>query len=242
MIELIVGLPGQGKSLVAAKTVLELLERNEKWNKKTEKDFAPSEKRPYWLPRRIASNMPFSPSLEEKWPDRFKYWTTLDELVKLENVDVIFDEVANQFDARNWQLLADDVKRWLRHHDKDGIEVYANTQHYEAVDVQFRRLVNRLYVVRKLIGSPRPAATKPIPKRIWGVCYLRQHDPKTYAHESDTGDVVKSAIGIPSPFFIHKKYVDAYDTTYKIEGDKIVRTRHIIKKCSDCGHETIAHV
>lgn len=229
MIELIVGLPGQGKSLCTARTVLDLLERNERWFQATGKR------------RHIVSNMPFSEALREKYPDVIQYWSQLEDVVHRDNVDVIFDEVANKFDARNWLNLPDSVKWWLRHHDKGGVEIYANTQHFEAVDVQFRRLVNRMYVVSKLIGSARPAATRPPARRVWGVCMLRQHDPKTYSYESDAGEVVRSAVGIPSFFFIRRSLVEVYDTTYKILGDSETRLRHVEKRCVECGTMKVVH-
>jgi len=230
MIELVVGLPGQGKSLMSAKTVLSLLERNKRWEARTGQK------------RRIASNMPFSDELREKYPDSIVYWAELDDVVRMPDVDVVFDEVANKFDARNWLNLSDQVKWWLRHHDKDGIEIYANTQHFEAVDVQFRRLVNRLYVVSKLIGSARPSATKPKPKKIWGVCMYRQHDPKMYSFEGDSGEAPRSSIGLPSFLWISKKLVSVYDTRHKILGDAETKLRHINKTCPDCGTHKVVHV
>jgi len=230
MIELVVGLPGQGKSLMGAQTVLSLLERNKRWEKQT------------GIKRRIASNMPFSDDLREQYPDSIVYWTDIDEVVKLPDVDVLFDEVANKFDARNWLNLSDSVKWWLRHHDKEGVEIYANTQHFEAVDIQFRRLINRLFVVTKLIGSARPSATKPRAKRIWGVVMCRQHDPKTYSFEGDTGEKVRSAIGIPNFFMITRKLVSIYDTRHKILGDNETSLRHVVKRCPECHLAKVTHI
>lgn len=230
MIDLTVGLPGQGKSLRSAKMVLNLLERNKKWEAQT------------GVKRRIAANMPFSPELEAKYPGSIVYWSDIEEVCRLADVDVIFDEVANKFDARNWINLPDAVKWWLRHHDKEGVEIYANTQHYEAVDVQFRRLVNYLYVVTKVIGSGRPAATKPPAKMIWGVVMVRQHDPKTYSFEGDSGEKVRSTIGFPSFFFITRKLVSIYDTRHKILGDDETKMRHIVKSCDVCRAQKIVHV
>lgn len=230
MIELVVGLPGQGKSLLSARTVLDLLVRNERWFKQS------------GIRRRIASNMPFAPFLMERFPDRIVYWKSLEEVSKLEDVDVIWDEVANQMDARNWLNLPENVKHWLRHHDKDGVEIYANTQHIEAVDVQFRRLVNRLLVVQKIVGSPRPSATKPPIRNVWGICMYRQHDPKTYSYTKDTGDEVKSASGFPSFFWISRKLVAVYDTRHKIFADSETVLRHITKRCPQCGLVAEKHI
>jgi len=230
MIELVVGLPSQGKSLLSAKTVLELLERNKRWQKKS------------GIQRKVMSNMPFSEELMAKWEGWIGYWKTLEEVIALPDVDVIFDEVANQFDARNWLNLPSGVKEWLRHHEKDGIEIYANTQHFEAVDVQFRRLVNRLIVVQKLIGSGRSSATKPPIRRPWGVIWATPHDPKTYSFQKDTGEKVNSRIGLGFPFFITRKLVDIYNTRYKIKGDTETTYRHITKKCSTCGYARDVHI
>lgn len=232
MIELIIGMPGEGKSLYTARTVLFLLERNKKWEQKS------------GVIRRIASNMPFAQFLSEQYPNRITYWKTLAQLAELEDCDVIFDEVANQLDSRNWPNLPDEIKYWLRHHDKVGVEVYANTQNYEAVDVQFRRLVNRLYVVKKFIGSRRPAPTRPPVKRIWGLCYLRRHDPRLYSWEADTGNLeeVKSAMGMPEFLWITKRLVSVYDTRYKIPGDSSLCWRHLTKSCATCGYTKDVHI
>jgi len=230
MIELVVGLPRQGKSLFSAKTVLELLERNKRWHKRS------------CIQRKIMSNMPFSPELEAKWPNCIGYWKRLEDVIRMDDVDVVFDEVANLFDARNWLNLSADVKEWLRHHDKMGVEIYSNTQHFEAVDVQFRRLVNRLMVVTKLIGSGRPSATKPPIRWVWGIIWVRQHDPKTYSYQGDTGEKVKSAITLGFPFFIHKALVDIYNTRHKIAGDNELILQHRVKKCLTCNETKIFHV
>lgn len=238
MIELVVGLPGQGKSLFSARTVLQLLDRNKRWFEKT------------GIKRQIASNMPFNEDAVAaalKWESIdgwFRYWTSLEEVIVLPDVDVVFDEVANKFDARNWLNLPENVKWWLRHHDKDGIEIYANTQHYEAVDVQFRRLVNRLLVVQKLVGSRRPAATRPPIKRVWGVCAIRQHDPRLYTFNADNAQAeeVKSAMGWPSLFWISRELVSVYDTRHKIHGDSETTLRHVSKRCPQCGTTKTVHV
>jgi len=70
---------------------------------------------------------------------------------------------------------------------------------------------------------------------------VRQHDPKLYKFESDTGEQVRSSFGIPSFFFIHKRLVDMYDTRYKILGDDATILRHIVKRCPDCGEVKVAH-
>jgi len=228
------GLESSGKSLKLAMTAVKIAERNAKYFEKTGK------KRP------IVSNMKFSNEFEAYLRDvlnvPFSYWQNIDELVLLENADVFIDEVGNYFDARLWADLSQDARRWLTQGAKTGIEIYGSAQDFAQVDKAFRRLVNHLFYIRKIMGSARPSATKPPVKKIWGICLVNELDPQTY-------DEVKSKFqnrGLMdfSFFFIERQFCEIFDTNQKIVRSKPATLRHIERSCElpDCRFHKTVHL
>lgn len=212
------GLEGSGKSLKLARITQELVHRNAAWGKQI------------GTPRPIASNMRFSDAFFEYAKSLgvpIIYWQNLDELIKLEQCDVIIDEVGNYFDSRMWADLSLDVRKWLTQGSKCGIEIYGSAQDFAQVDKSFRRLVNELYDIRKMIGSRRPSATKPPVKRIWGICFARALDPQGY----DEDKKAFNGSFIPIPFLIRKADCDIFDTTQKIGRSEYPAMRHEARYC-----------
>lgn len=222
------GLESSGKSLRLAMKAEWLLLRNAKWLQTS------------GIKRPIASNMKFSDSFEARAKSLqipVVYWRDLDELVLLENCDVIMDEVGNYFDARGWLELSLDVRRWLTQGAKCGVEIYGSAQDFAQVDKAFRRLVNQLYHIRKVIGSSRPSSTRPPVKKIWGFCLERELDPNGYDE-----DEFKTKGIFPWGFFIRRKYCEIFDTNQKIVKSKPAAFRHVEKYCNHPGctfHKTI---
>lgn len=212
------GLEGSGKSLKLARVAQELVWRNHKWQKAS------------GISRSIATNMLFS----EKFLLNAKElnvpiinWQNLDDLIKLEQCDVIIDEVGNYFDSRMWADLSLDVRKWLTQGGKCGIEIYGSAQDFAQVDKAFRRLVNALFDIRKLFGSRRPSATKPPVKKIWGLCVARALDPQGY----DEDKKAFNGSFIPHPFIITRKDCEVFDTTQKIGRSEYPAMRHEVRYC-----------
>jgi len=225
MIEIFSGKTGQGKSLSLADKVMTLLARNEKWFKKSGQQ------------RKILSNLKYAPWVEELYPGRIVYWKDVEEVAAAKEVDVIWDEIANQLDANDWSNLPSSVKTFLRQHEKRGVNIYGTTQHFAMIDVSMRRLVDNLYVCKKLLGSRRPSATKPPVKRVWGVVWLTQLDPMTIEDDKP------KSMGVPDWLIITRKLVDVYDTRQEIEKGKYPPLKHIERDCSDpnCSFHRIIH-
>lgn len=223
------GLESSGKSLYLAMRTHEILERNYKWKLKS------------GIVRGIASNLIFSKGFEEKakkYGIPIFYWVNLYDLIKFENVDVIIDELATYFDARGWESLSLDVRRWLTQAAKTGIEIYGTAQDFAQVDKSFRRLVNELHHIRKLFGSPRPSPTRPPVRFIWGFCYMRQLDPNGYDE-----DEFKSISVIPWGFLIRRKWCEIFDTNAKIMLSRPAPYKHYFRKCeeSECTFCKVEH-
>lgn len=213
------GIEGMGKSLKLAMVAADIVQRNHKWYRIT------------GIERKIFSNLKFSSEFEAYAKSKnvpIVYWKNLDELIEVEQSDVIIDEIGNYFDSRQWQDLSLDVRRWITQGSKCGIEIYASAQDFAQVDKSFRRLVNELTEVKKIIGSPRPAATKPPVKKIWGVCMTRELDPRAYNEDKKK---FASQFHIPKFFVIQKKFCEIFDTTQKIVRSEIPPLRHEVRMC-----------
>lgn len=224
------GLEGSGKSLKLAKVARTLVIRNSKWLAQS------------GIVRKIASNMNFSESFEAFAKEKgvpIVYWKDLDDLITLEQCDVIIDEVGNYFDSRGWENLSLDVRRWLTQGDKCGVEIYGSAQDFAQVDLAFRRLVNRLFNISKMIGSRRPSATKPPVKTVWGICAMREMEPMGY---KEVEKKFNSKSMIPSFFFINKEDCEIFNTSQKIERSKPLPFKHSQRTCPDCGIVKTFHI
>jgi len=227
------GLESSGKSLRLAKVTADLVHRNSKWFKESGKT------------RPIISNLNFNKEFEE-W-SKFQmnvpiiYWTNLEELIEYDNCDIIIDEVGTYFDSRLWSDLSLDVRRWLSQGAKSGIEIYGSAQDFAQVDLAFRRLVNHLYHITKLVGSRRPSPTKPPVKKIWGLCSIRELNPREYKEDKKSFDKTQL---FPSFFFIERAHCEIFDTTQKIQRSKPSPMKHIERDCElpTCTFHKTIHV
>lgn len=223
------GLTSQGKTLELAKTAYKLLERNRKWHKKT------GNVRP------IAPNFPISPEISKEFGEQFILrWYDPDELPQLRECDVLWDEVANGMDSANWQNVSLELKVFLRQHAKRGIDIYGTTQRWGSIDINFRSLVDEMFVAHKLIGSSRPSATKPEIKHPWGIIWLDEQEQSSFCE-----DKLKSA-GILGwrIFFITKALCNLYDTRYEVPQAKFPPLKHIERFCTspNCSYHTIGKI
>jgi len=200
------GMESSGKTLMLARKASECLERNINHLKKYN----------YMVP--IVSNVKFNPVFEDKAKAAgidIVYWENLDELIQFESADVFIDEVGNYFDARGWENLTLDIRRWLTQGAKTGVTIYGAAQDFSQVDKAFRLLTNELYHIRKLVGSARPSRGRPPSKKIWGFCMVRELDPHSYDDKE-----FKPISIFPSGFFIRKKDTDIFNTNQKIVKSK----------------------
>lgn len=247
------GLESSGKSLKLAIVVQNIVWRNHKWNKKRECIYAKRSQaldfdpilEPQPLARPIWSNLQFSKTFEERCERLgvpIHYWENLDDIIKIKDADVFIDEVGNYFDSRLWSELSLDARRWLSQGAKVGIELYGTAQDFAQVDKAFRRLVNNLVHVTKLVGSRRPSATKPPVGFIWGWVMCRDLDPAGY--DEDDKKLAKMGF-IPSFFFIRRSDCDIFDTGQLIKRSRPMPYKHVARDCEllpSCSFHKVSHV
>jgi len=224
--EITEGAPGQGKSLYTARTTRRLAQRNLKWFKNGN-------------PLRfIYSNLKFSEEFEEEWTIEtnhgkvcmIKYWTDSSELVKLRDVDIIWDEIATELDARNWVNLSIEMKRFLSQYRKRGIDIYANTQDFSMIDQRARLMISNVRTLTKILGSRDISTTKPPPKHIWGLIMMRD-----VTNFKETDPEKKKYEILPSFMFISRDLVKIYDTRQDIALGKPPPLRHEVRYCEHFG-------
>lgn len=226
------GLESSGKSYKLAETCADIVDRNSKWFDKS------GISRPIW------SNLLFSADFSAYALSRnvhIFYWNRLDELIKIQNADVIIDEVGNYFDSRLWSDIPLEVRVWLSQGAKCGIEIYGSAQDFAQVDLSFRRLTTHLYHITKLVGSRRPSATTPPVRTIWGICSMRELNPRQYKEDKKEFD--KTQI-LPSIFFLERKYCEIFDTTQRIVRPSAPPLKHVERFCENdaCGFHKTIHI
>lgn len=223
------GLESSGKSLALAMKAEVILHRNAKWLKKS------------GIRRPIVSNIAFRDTFlakAQRLGIPVKIWENLDDLITYRDCDVFIDELGTYFDSRNWASLSLDVRRWIAQGAKSGIEIYAAAQDFSQIDIAFRRLTNDVFHIIKLLGSPRPSATRPPVRFIWGLCVKWELDPRSFKAEQAE---MKLRWIFPSFFFIRKYFCDLFDTTQFLKRSAAPAFKHYARVCPDCGFEKIFH-
>lgn len=216
------GLEDSGKSLKLAEYAGKIAERNAAWLKIT------GIPRPIWS--NLEFNEPFRKYVEEDLQIPIHYWKDLEQLVELRDCDLIIDEVGAYFDSRTFKDLPLDIRLWLAQASKLGVDIYGSAQDFAQVDITFRRLTTTLYHITKLIGSPRPAATRPPVRRIWGLCMMKELDPVGYDEQKRK---FNNAGVMPSFYTIRREICDIFDTTKRIAKTKPPPYKHVERACSD---------
>lgn len=250
MIVVFTGLPGSGKSLKLARTLIEVLYRNKFFYQKQVKRYAKEnglDPKTFidtegLIPKRVLyTNLKFSKEVEDEFPGFIKYWTDLRELTSLRDVDVAIDEIATYFDARLWETLSLEMRRWLAQHRKFGIEIYGTSQDFAQCDKAFRRLTSGLLYLRKWIGSADISPTRPNPKYIWGLVMVTELDPTTYDEQKSK---FKTDSIIPTFMFITRKHTAIFDTRAEVKLSKALPMKHIDRVCElpNCPHTKTQHV
>lgn len=241
MIVVFTGLPGSGKSLKLARVLVDVLYRNKKFYEKQCRQFEKGKLSVYPKVRELWTNLQLKPDIEAEFPGQIKYWKDLRQLTPLRDVDVAVDEIATYFDARLWETLSLEMRRWLAQHRKFGIEIYGTAQDFAQTDKAFRRLTSNLFYLRKMIGSADISPTRPAPKFIWGVVFVSELDPTTY-------DEQKSKFGsqgsLPSLMLITRRATEVFDTRAEVKLSSALPLKHIDKACElpNCSFHKTIHV
>jgi len=241
MIVVYTGLPGSGKSLKLADTLVNILYRNRKVYEKNLVRFEKGKIKVVPPPRILWTNLKFSKMVEDEFEGYIRYWTDLRQLTVLRDADVAIDEIATYFDARMWESLSLEMRRWLAQHRKFGVEIYGTAQDFAQADKVFRRLTSHLFLLKKMIGSGDISPTRPAPRWIWGFTVIRELDPTVY-------DELKSKFGggglFPSLMLITRASTEIFDTRAEVKMSAALPLTHLEKVCDldSCAYHKTVHI
>lgn len=202
------GLESSGKSLLLSRTAEKVLNRNIKWHKILTKLNKPA-------PRIMAFNQPMSKDFINKIESNgliYMEWENFYEIEKLRDADIFIDELLKIFAARGQEPLPPHIMDFLTQGAKSGNHIYATSQDFSQVHKQFRLLTNKVTIVKKLFGSPRPMRSRPPVENIYGVCLKFSVKPESFNGDNATMEQQF----FPIPFLILKKDTLRYDTLYKV--------------------------
>jgi len=246
MIVVFTGLPGSGKSLKLADTLVNLLYRNRKAYERHYKAFSEGKTHVFPMRRQLWTNLKFTPMVEEEFgvgkaDSYIHYWTDLRQLIPLRDVDIAIDEIATYFDARLWETLSLEMRRFLAQHRKFGVEIYGTAQDFAQTDKAFRRLTSHLFLLRKLIGSADISPTRPAPRWIWGFVVVRELDPTTYDEQKSK---FAGTSHFPSFMMITRKATEIFDTRAEVKMSQTLPLKHLEKACElpNCSFHKTVHV
>jgi len=223
-----IGKEGSGKSYLMGMDTKYLIDRNAKWFKKT------------GVMRPIVSNMAYTSSTMEYANTKgvpLRYWRDIEELGTLRECDLFIDEVGAYFDSRNFADLPLSIRLWLAQAQKLGVYIYGGAQDWAQIDVSFRRLVNRLYEVKKIIGSRRPALSVPSVTRPWGLIFQWRI---ASGSNSDSTELKTLSI-LPDWFFIRKKWCNIFDTNARVEDSALPPLKKYIRICPEDGYVRVTY-
>jgi len=237
-----IGLEGSGKTFLMGSETERVIDRNanlykkvcklreekitllrdhiSRWEKmekdsSTAKDALEELERDIPIARKVVSNIKYSKSLEEYAKKKgiiIEYWKDIEELERMSECDLFIDEIGAYFDSRTFDLLPLSTRLWLAQAQKLGVHIWGGAQDWGQIDVSFRRLVKRLYDLRKVAGTRRPSKTFPPGKYPWAIIFAFKVAP---AASSDSTEL-KTISLVPEVFFAGKKSFARFDTNARV--------------------------
>jgi len=229
-----IGMQGHGKSLRMARNIRKIYARNLKWAKKS------------GIVRQISANQPLNITSDYDKAFFDVGWNDVKELSKKRGMDIFWDEIANDLDARNFALLSNETKRLLSRADKRGLEIYCNTQDFDMIDKRARRMMTAVNEVTKWFGSPRPAETKPPVLKPWGFYWVREF--QNFRDETAIMNPQERNYSlVPVDFFwLEPADFELYDTLYETGNKQMPPLEHIDQICErypqSCSFHKAIHI
>lgn len=229
-----VGLESSGKSVLMVRELVKNIDRNVYWQEITN------------LKRPIYYNLALNDSILEYAESKgiqLIFWSNIWDLVSMTECDLYIDELATYFDSRTYSDLPLDVRLWLAQAEKLGVQIVGATQDYFMIDLSFRRLVKEVFEVRKFIGNRRPMKTAPPIKRIFGIFFVWQIDPRTASKATNQEEMTTmSFMGLPSVKFYGRKIVSYFDTNQRVALSEPPPLRKIVRICPEDNHRIVRYV
>jgi hypothetical protein len=177
--------------------------------------------------RRVATNMRLSEAQIKLMGEYLFYWSDLEQVIQLKDCDLVIDEIAEFFDAREFEMMSRSVKKFLSQYRRLGIYIYGNTQHWSMIDKRARLMFTHVFKMVKVIGNSDPSPTRPPIKSIWGFGLVLPVEN----FESDDEKMMKLDWFGFKHFFVNRQHIEMYDTREIISNREYPPLKHIVRKC-----------
>lgn len=185
-ISVIVGRPGQGKSILLVKHVRRWCRRG--WPVYTNIDIKDAK-------------------FLKKYAKTFHYIESFEEIINVRHGKIILDEVQVYLNSRNWANLDERFQLFLQQHRKKGLDIIGATQSIKRTDTVFRELVQFYFRVGKIFSFKIPYTSL-----AYGWFWQNEYDPD----EIDTQGATRSENRLrwlPDIIFADDVDFALYDTT-----------------------------
>jgi len=226
---MIVGKEGSGKTLIMGRETERVIYRNARLAKKT------------GLVRPIVSNINYSDEFIQFALDKgvpIRKWRHISELERMTECDLFIDEVGAYFDSRTFEYLPLSTRLWLAQAQKLGVHIWGGAQDWGQIDVSFRRLVGKIYEVKKLIGTRRPSKTLPAGKYRWAISLQWRLVPNS---NSDLAETKPMSI-IPVPILMLPRDMDRFDTNSRVLETDPPPLKKIVQVCEEDGYRRTRYI
>lgn len=149
---------------------------------------------------------------------------------------LVLDELSLLLDARSWDTLPTQVKFILRQHRKFGVDVIGFSQSVKDIDTVYRRLVQRLFVIKKIF-----VWRYKIP---FGFFWVREYDSDDVDKDRSERNALPILTNMPELLFIDPWVFWSMDSwALFVPPPQVIEVRHYTHKCEDsnCTHTKVIH-
>lgn len=229
-IYLFYGKKGSGKSLFQARLAYELIQ-----------EYYRTEKKYPNLPhRKYFSSQKLSPAFEAKELGKhLEYWTHPDQLYKVRDADIGWDEIGKDIPAGSWADTPKELKQVFSHLRKRGNRLFANTQVFEDIDIAFRRQIDHAYLIEKIWGSRDISITLPPIKFIYGIIRKTEFDPLhlEFERNPEYREELKPSffqiLHFSNYMWIKRQWINLYDTKSELPAYRARGLKEWILECEE---------
>lgn len=152
--------------------------------------------------------------------DNYHYFNEFNEVKNLRNCVVVFDEVTDFFDPREWEAEGSEVRRWFRLHRHRHLDIYANTQDISLVAKTIGTLAHNWLWCKENNDSWLMAwilKQFKITRIGIKIAPMTYQELKKMANGWDLGEKVEEVGGFQAIYYNHKKILHHELDDHKIE-------------------------
>jgi len=151
---------------------------------------------------------------------------------------LVLDELSILLDAQSWESLPNEVKFILRQHRKFGVNVYGFSQSVKDINVVYRRLVQHLYTIKKLLVIKT--------RWPWGFFWIREWDSDDVDKDKQERTPLSIFSYPPELCLVDPWVFKCMDSwaLFELRNKGLRVMEHVTHVCEDknCTHSRVVHV